>query len=112
MVKKFPKRGEIYWGNLEPTIGAETKKLRPCLVLSNNIGNEISGVVIIAPITSNIKNIYPFEVAISIDKKKAKAMINQCRAVDKSRLGDLLGKVDIETMKCIDKAIKLVFSIT
>jgi mRNA interferase MazF len=56
MVRIFPRRGEIYWVNLEPTIGSETQKTRPGLIISNDIGNEMSNMVIIAPITSKIKN--------------------------------------------------------
>src|SRR5438477_428265 len=56
MVRKFPMRGEIYWINLDPVIGSETKKTRPGLIISNDIGNEMSEVVIIAPITSKMKS--------------------------------------------------------
>jgi mRNA interferase MazF len=112
MVKNFPKRGEIYWVNLDPTIGAETQKLRPGLIISNDIWNEMSDVVIIAPITSKIKNIYPFEVAIVVQEKPGKAMVNQCRAVDKSRLTGKLGEADSEIMQAVDEAIKIVFSIS
>lgn len=112
MVKNFPKRGEIHRVNLDPTVGAETQKLRPGLIISNDIGNEMSDVVIIAPITSKIKNIYPFEVAITVQKKSGKAMINQCRAVDKSRLTGKLGEADPKTMHAVDEAIKIVFSIS
>ncbi len=112
MVKKFPRRGEIYWVNLDPTIGSETKKTRPGLIVSNDLGNEESDVVIIAPITSKIKNVYPFEVELSIDSRPGKVMLNQCRAVDQSRLKQKLGEVDSETMKEVDEAIKIAFSIS
>lgn len=109
--KPFPRRGEIYWADLEPAKGGETKKTRPALIVSNDIGNETSKIVMIAPITSKIFRIYPFEVEITLDNKKAKIMLNQCRAVDKSRLGKKIGEVDRLTMKAIEEAIKLVFSI-
>jgi len=75
----FPRRGDIYWVNLDPTLGSETKKTRPALILSNNIGNEISNIIILAPITSKVKNVYPFEIKISLDGKAGKVMLNQCR---------------------------------
>ncbi len=112
MVKKFPKRGEIYWVDLDPARGSETQKTRPGLVISNDIGNEMSDVVIIAPITSKVKNIYPFEVEIFIENKRGKAMINQCRAVDKSRLKGKLGEANLETMKSVEEALKIVFAIS
>jgi mRNA interferase MazF len=110
--KGFPKRGEIYWVNLEPTIGAETKKTRPGLVVSNDIGNEVSKIVMIAPITSKIAHIYPFEVKVIVNTKLAKIMLNQCRAIDKSRLLEKIQNLDSETMKEVDEALKIVFSLT
>src|SRR5689334_6458085 len=92
----FPRRGEIYWVNFEPAIGEETKKKRPALVVSNNIGNEISKIIIVAPITSKIKSVYPFEVKVSIDGAQGKIMLNQCRAIDKSRLGEKIVEIDQE----------------
>jgi mRNA interferase MazF len=110
--KNFPKRGEIYWVDLEPTRGGETQKKRPALVVSNDIGNETSKVVMIAPITSKSKRVYPFEVKITLNQKPAKIMLNQCRALDKTRFGDKIGNVDSETMGCVEEAIKIVFSLS
>lgn len=109
--KKFPRRGEIYWTDLEPTRGAETHKNRPGLIVSNDIGNESSQVVMIAPITSKIVRIFPFEVKTDVDGTPGKIMLNQCRAIDKSRLGKKIGLIDSITMKMVDEAIKLVLSI-
>ncbi len=114
MVKKndFPKRGEIFWVNLDPSVGAETKKTRPALVVSNDIGNEMANIIMVAPITSKVKNIYPFEVKVSVDGKLGKIMLNQCRAIDKSRLIRKINIVDQETMKLVEDAIKIVFGIS
>ncbi|NGX26953.1 MAG: hypothetical protein K940chlam6_00880, partial [Chlamydiae bacterium] len=104
-------RGDIYWVNLDPTIGGETKKTRPALVVSNDIGNENSKIVIVAPITSKVKNVYPFEVRVSVNGKPGKVMLNQCRAVDKARLTSKINSVDQRTMKSAEDAIKIVFGI-
>lgn len=66
----------------------------------------------IAPITSKISRVYPFEVKTIVENKPAKIMLNQCRAVDKSRLNKKIGEVDADTMKAVEEAIKLVFSIS
>jgi len=108
----FPKRGEIYWVNLEPTIGAETKKTRPGLVISNDIGNEVSKIVMVAPITSKNSNVYPFEVKMILERKHSKVMLNQCRAIDKSRLLKKIDSVDNDTMKAVEEAIKIVFGLS
>ena len=106
-----PKRGEIYWVNLEPTLGAESKKKRPGLVISNDIGNEISNLVVIAPITSKATKIYPFEVKLTLEGKNGKIMLNQCRAIDKARLLKKMGSIDLITMHAVEEAIKIVFAL-
>lgn len=113
MVKKsdFPRRGDIYWVNLDPTVGVETKKTRPALVVSNDIANEIANIIMIAPITSKVKVIYPFEVSVSVQGTPGKIMLNQCRAVDKSRLARKIDSVDQETMRLVEDAIKIVFAL-
>jgi mRNA interferase MazF len=58
------KRGEIYWAELSPTLGSEISKLRPVLIVSNNINNEFAATVTILPITSKTERIYPFEVLL------------------------------------------------
>lgn len=108
---KFPKRGEIYWVNLDPTIGAEINKTRPALIVSNNIGNEMSRRVIIAPITSSAQNIYPFEVKIELRKKVCKILLDQVRSIDKVRLSSYISTLDVETMVEVEKALKIALAL-
>lgn len=110
--QQFPKRGEIYWVNLDPSVGGETKKTRPALLVSNDIGNEMANIVMVAPITSKVKNVYPFEVKVLVNGKAGKIMLNQCRAVDKSRLISKIDDIDQETMKSVEDAIKIVFGLS
>lgn len=107
----YPKRGEIYWVDLDPAIGRETQKTRPGLIVSNDIGNEVSHVIMVAPITSKVKYVYPFEVKITLNGKPAKIMLNQCKALDKSRLKDKIGSVNAGTMQDAEEAIKIVFGL-
>jgi len=107
----FPKRGEIYWTELEPVRGREIQKTRPALIVSNDIGNEMSQVVMVAPITSKTTRVYPFEVRITLNDKQGKIVLNQCRAVDKSRLLNKMGSADNQTMQEVVTAIKIVFGI-
>ncbi len=105
------KRGEIYWVNVDPTIGAEIKKRRPAVIVSNDINNQYSPLVTILPISSNTSKPYPFEVLIEagVGGIQVKSLIkaNQIRTVDKKRLsGDPLGViVDADVMQRIEQAI-------
>jgi mRNA interferase MazF len=112
----YPKKGEIYLVNFDPTIGHETKKKRPAIILSNNIHNQYSPLVTIAPLSSNIKNIYPFEVYVprglaNLDAD-SKIMIIQLRSIDKKRLLQKIGIIeDQEIILKIDKIISEHFSL-
>ena len=110
-MSNFPKRGDIFWVNLDPTIGSETQKTRPCVILSNNAQNKKSLRVIIAPITSKVKMVYPFEARVKIHNKEGKAMLDQVKAVDKQRLGDKVVELDFETLLEIEKALKIALAL-
>ncbi|MCU0287396.1 MAG: type II toxin-antitoxin system PemK/MazF family toxin [Acidobacteria bacterium] len=110
----FPRRGDIYLVNFDPTIGHEIKKSRPALIITNNINNEYSPVVTVIPLSSNVSKIYPFDVRLSSGKgleKESKIMINQIRSVDKKRLIKKLSSVSHESIKLVETAIKLHFDI-
>jgi len=87
------KRFEIYFVDLDPTIGSEIKKTRPCLIISSDDVNKMLNTVIVAPITSTIKN-YPTRINCIIENRTGQAALDQLRAVDKSRLGRSAGKLD------------------
>ena len=102
-------RGEIYWADLNPVIGSEIAKVRPVLIVSNNIGNEFSSTVTVLPITSTTTKVFPFEVRISENegglKNESKAKANQIRTIDKRRIGSRLGRIADKTMKDVEQAI-------
>ena len=107
----FLKRGDIVWVELDPTIGTETKKKRPAIIISNDAQNKVGKRFIIAPLTSSVSKVYPFEVAIQVDGKPSKAMFDQIRTVDVLRLGDKLGSLTVVETKEVDKTLKLVLSL-
>ena len=106
------KRGDIYYANLNPSIGSETAKLRPVLIVSNNINNKSATTITIVPITSNVIKVYPFEVLLQPSDsglaKVSKAQIQQIRTISKLRLtGNCCGSLNPALMGLIDNAIKL-----
>lgn len=105
------KRGEVFLVNFDPTIGAEVKKTRPALVVSNDVNNTHSPIISIAPVTSNVTRVYSFEVEVSAGtgglKARSKIMVNQTRAIDKIRLVKRLGSCTDETMERVDAALRL-----
>ena len=103
------RRGEIYWVNLDDAKGYETKNIRPCLVVSNDIQNRIGKRIVIAPLTSNIKKQYSFEVIVR--KLKSKVMLDQLRVVTISRLGKRASWLVKEETEKIDLALHVALGI-
>jgi mRNA interferase MazF len=105
------KRGDVFLVNFDPTVGAEAQKTRPAVVVSNDINNQHSPIISIAPITSNITRVYSFEADVAAGlgglRTRSKIMINQTRAVDKARLIKKLGQLTDEIMASVNRGLKL-----
>ena len=104
---KSYKRGDVHWVNFDPSVGTEIQKIRPAVIVSNNVGNRDSTRLIVAPITSKVKVVFAFEVKTKINKTECKILLDQIRATDKSRVCDLICTLDSEEMKLVDKALKI-----
>ena len=106
-----PKRGEIYLVGFDPAQGAEIKKTRPALVVQNNVGNRYGNTVIVAAISSHKeeRRLYPVDVQITRPEGGLQVdsviLLDQIRAVDKSRLLKKLGKCSPSTMTRVDRAL-------
>ena len=87
-------RGEVYWVNLEPTIGTEIKKTRPALVVSPDDLNAALPRVIIAPITSKGQPLGCRPEVVFVGKK-ARILLDQIRSVDKRRLTGKMGEIEL-----------------
>jgi mRNA interferase MazF len=109
MKNSYPKCGELYWIELDPSIGTETKKRRPCLILSNNSYNKYSPRVIAAPITSQIRNVYPCEILVEVSGRPGKIMVDQIRSFDKQRLRGKLWELPSFVMEQIGDTFKNIF---
>ena len=88
-------RGEVYWVNLDPTIGTEIKKTRPALVVSPDDMNAALPRVLIAPLTSKGQSL-GCRPELNFEGKPARILLDQLRCVDKRRLGSKMGEVDTE----------------
>ena len=104
-------RGDIYWINLDPTIGSEIKKTRPALIISNNMQNKLGLRFVVAPITSVTKNIYPFESKIIVGDKSCKVMCDQVRTVDRRRLSHYICSARMDEIFEAEKALRIVLAL-
>ncbi len=87
------RRGEVYWVNLDPTVGSEIKKTRPALVVSPDDMNAALPLVIVAPITSKGQPL-GCRPEVVLDGKTARILLDQVRCVDKKRLAGKLGEIE------------------
>jgi len=109
--RKILQRGDVFWVNLDPTLGSEAKKTRPGVIISNNSQNRVGQRVIIAPLTSVVHKVYPFEALVDLHGKKSKVMLDQIRTVDCKRLGLCLGKLNLKEIEKIDIILKKVLEL-
>ena|SRR5687767_1349338 len=94
----YPKRGEIFLINLNPSIGGEIKFMRPCLVISPDELNDNSSTIIVVPMTTGNHN-YPFRIPCTFAGKHGHLILDQLKAVDKSRLIEYKGTIDTQTLE-------------
>jgi mRNA interferase MazF len=109
-------RGEIRLVNLDPVVGAEAKKRRPAVIVSNDGANTTAarlhrGVVTVVPVTSNVAQVYPFQIKLSAKstglRTDSKAQAEQVRSVAVQRVGRRLGRVPADVMEQLDEALRL-----
>ena len=107
------KRGDIYHARLNPTEGSEQSGLRPVVIVSRDAINDNSPVIIVVPLISrtNKTRVYPSHVILQAGEgnltKESIALGEQVRAVSKTRLGDLIGRLAPESMAAISAALKI-----
>ena len=111
------KRGDIYFADLDPAVGTDTKKKRPVLIVSNNANNKMAKTVTIIPLTSNVKKVYPFEVLIDKQgsglSKSSKVQCHQIRTISKLSIQtNSIACIGEKLMLDVDSAMKLHLGIT
>ena len=110
MVKSMVSRGEIWLINLDPTIGSEIKKTRPCIVVSPQELNDHLRTVIVVPMTT-MGSQAAFRVPITHDGKKGLILLDQIRSIDKSRLVKKIGRSNPKTLSASLSVLQEAFAL-
>jgi mRNA interferase MazF len=109
-------RGDMFMVDLDPTRGAESNKVRPAVIVSNNAANRSAerhgrGVVTVVPVTSNTAQVHPFQVLLAAGEgglpAESKAQAEQVRSVDYQRVRRRLGAVEPASLKRLDEALRV-----
>ena len=99
-------RGEIWWVDFDPAVGEEIQKVRPAVIVSNNVFNKNLNRLQVVPITTSVDKVYPGEVLVSVNGQSQKAMANQISTVSKLRVSKRMGTILKSDLKRVETAIK------
>ena len=99
---------EVVLVNLDPTIGSEIRKTRPCVVISPDELNRNLNTVVILPMTKNLKN-YPTRVKVNFDGKEGRIAVDQIRTIDSKRVVKIIGKINTNEVDNLKEIIKQTF---
>lgn len=106
---KGVKQFDIYWANLNPTKGSEIKKVRPCIIASPDIMNNLLSTVLVVPITSTIIN-WPFRLTINSTGKLSSAACDHLRSISVERLSKKIGTLSQKEQKRFLEVLSTIFS--
>ena len=104
------KRGEIWLATLDPTVGSEIRKTRPCVIISPAEMHDYLRTVIVAPMTRGSRPA-PFRIAVTFEGKKRLILLDQVRTLDKSRLAKRLGAVTPNTLSATLTTLQMGFAV-
>jgi len=110
-VEVIPERGEIWWIALDPALGSEIRKTRPCIVVSVRVLNERRRTVIVVPLSSSSKASPPILIPITCGGRPAVAVSDQIRAVAKERLRSRLGVVAENELAALEDGLRQILQL-
>lgn len=110
-VRTLPRRGDVYWVSVDPTIGSEIKKTRPAVIVSNNSCNTFGSRIVVLPLTSNVESLYPGEAVVVVNGKPARVLGDQIRSLDKSRLRSRIDRLSHDELIAIDEAVRITLAL-
>jgi mRNA interferase MazF len=103
------RRGEIWLAALDPTVGGEIQKTRPCVIVSPPEMHDYLRTVIVAPMTTGSKPA-PYRVPVTFRKKKGSILLDQIRTIDKARLVKKMGATTDQTLIDVIHTLQEVFA--
>lgn len=106
-MRRAPRRGELWWVALDPAIGTEIRKTRPAVVVSNDSCNRFGSRIVVLPITSHVASLYPGEASIEVSGRPARALGDQIRSVDRTRLRSRIGSLGADEVRAVDVALRV-----
>jgi mRNA interferase MazF len=110
-VPPVPRRGEVWWVRLDPTLGSEIGKTRPCLVIGTNVVNQRRRTVIVVPLSTSPAAGPPLLVPVACAGRPAVLVIDQIRAVAKERFDRRIGTLSTEDLGTVEDALRQILDL-
>ena len=107
----LPRRGEVWWVRLDPTLGAETRKTRLCLVLTTNIVNQHRRTVVVVPLSSSPAGSPPLLVPLTCEGRTAVAVVDQIRAVTKERFLRRIESISAQELRAVEDGLRTILEL-
>ena len=107
----MPRRGEIWWARLDPTVGSEISKTRPCVVVSNSLINQHRRTVVVVPLSSAPQAAPPILVPVECAGRSVVAVVDRVRALAKERLDRRIGKMSLEHLEAVEQGLREVLEL-
>jgi mRNA interferase MazF len=110
------RRGDVWWVSLDATIGSETGKKRPCVIVQRDAANASSPTTIVCPMTdirnrkANILNVFVTKGEGGL-RKDSLVVCNQVRAIDRQRLAGRMGRINDETILAVDRGLRAILDL-
>ena len=104
-------RGEVWWVRLDPTLGSEIAKSRPCVILSGNVYNRLRRTVVVVPLSGSPQASVPLLVAVRCNGREVVAVTDQIRAVAKQRLDRPMGELSVGDLQAVEQGVREVLEL-
>lgn len=101
-------RGDVYWVDLNPTVGSEINKLRPCVLVGATPINQARHTLVVIPLSTSAKARPPITLQVSCLDKQVTAVCDQIRTIDKSRIKSHAGKLSDKDIEKLDECLRQV----
>jgi mRNA interferase MazF len=100
------RRGEIWWARLDPSVGSEISKTRPCIIISSTVTNERRRTVVVIPLSRSPQAAPPLTVRVRCAGEKVVAVIDQVRAIAKERLTQRIEDLPLDQLEAVEAGLR------
>ena len=107
----MPRRGELWWVRLGPTVGSEIKRTRPCMIIGSDIVNQRRNTVVVIPLSTGLPAAPPLAVSIPSAGKSAVAVLDQIRAAARQRFVRRMGAVSSAELAAVENGLRAVLEL-